>query len=157
MSTDANGQDHNGSGTGGGRFRAKAHTEPAGVLAGARVDTVTDQYLETALWSSTGEDGEPLDDDHSTNDIAPAALAQARADVESFLESNAKPIDQAKALVPTYDDASVAHDFWLTRNGHGAGFWDRGLGAVGDELTKNAKPYGECDPYVGDDGLVYLT
>jgi hypothetical protein len=157
MSTDANGHDHNGSGAGGGQFRTKAHTEPAGVLAGARVDAVTDQYLETALWSSTGEDGEPLDDDHSTDDIAPAALAQARADVESFLDSNADLIDQAKALVPTYNDASVAHDFWLTRNGHGAGFWDRGLGAVGDELTKNAKPYGECDPYVGDDGLVYLT
>ena len=48
-------------------------------------------------------------------------------------------------------------DFWLTRNGHGAGFWDRGLGSVGDELTKNAKPFGSVDAYVGDDGKVYLS
>lgn len=35
------------------------------------------------------------------------------------------------------------HDFILTRNGHGAGFWDRGYGAAGDRLTSAAKAYGE--------------
>jgi hypothetical protein len=25
-------------------------------------------------------------------------------------------------------------DFWLTRNRHGAGYWDRGLGITGDKL-----------------------
>lgn len=29
----------------------------------------------------------------------------------------------------------IGHDFWLTSQGHGAGFWDRGLGEVGDTLT----------------------
>ena len=36
----------------------------------------------------------------------------------------------------------AGHDFTLTRNGHGAGFWDRGLGAVGERLTENAKSFG---------------
>ena len=36
----------------------------------------------------------------------------------------------------------AGHDFALTRNGHGAGFWDRGLGAIGDMLTSECKPYG---------------
>jgi hypothetical protein len=148
MSTDANGHNHRGSGAGGGQFAVMTRSEPISSMDRARVDTLTDQYLETALWSSTGEDGDPLDDDHSTADFAPEAVASARADVASFVESNADKIAAAQALLPTYDDAQVAHDFWLTRNGHGAGFWDRGLGEVGDELTKDAKAYGS---------LVYLS
>lgn len=38
--------------------------------------------------------------------------------------------------------ASAGHDFALTRNGHGAGFWDRGLGDLGDRLTRAARAYG---------------
>ena len=37
----------------------------------------------------------------------------------------------------------AGHDFALTRNGHGTGFWDRGLGEMGDMLTEECKPYGE--------------
>lgn len=33
----------------------------------------------------------------------------------------------------SWDDAG--HDFALTRNGHGAGFWDRGFGDVGELLS----------------------
>ncbi len=33
-------------------------------------------------------------------------------------------------------------DFYLTRNGHGTGFWDRGYGDVGKRLTEAAKIYG---------------
>jgi len=46
------------------------------------------------------------------------------------------------------------HDFWLTRNGHGAGFWDRGAGDVGDRLTVAAHAWGECHPYVTVAGKV---
>lgn len=47
--------------------------------------------------------------------------------------------------------ASHGHDFALTRNGHGAGFWDRGYGPVGDALTDAAKAFGDhC--VITDDG-----
>ena len=36
----------------------------------------------------------------------------------------------------------AGHDFALTRNGHGTGFWDRGLGEMGDMLSNECKPYG---------------
>jgi len=36
-----------------------------------------------------------------------------------------------------------ASDFWLTRNGHGAGFWDGGWDH-GDELAEIAHSFGEC-------------
>lgn len=35
----------------------------------------------------------------------------------------------------------VGHDFWLTSQGHGAGFWDRGLEEVGDTLTDSLDGY----------------
>jgi hypothetical protein len=56
----------------------------------------------------------------------------------------------------SFQDALEAfgHDFWLTRNGHGAGFWDRGLGALGDRLTDASKPYGEVNLWVDADGSV---
>ena len=47
------------------------------------------------------------------------------------------------------------HDFWLTGNRHGAGFWDRGYGADGDTLTEAAHGYGDVDLYVGDDGQIH--
>lgn len=42
-----------------------------------------------------------------------------------------------------YDWSAAGHDLALTRNGHGAGFWDRGLGADGDALSDIAKALGE--------------
>lgn len=45
----------------------------------------------------------------------------------------------------------AGHDFALTRNGHGAGFWDRGLGEIGDMLTEECKPYGEHSVYISVD------
>jgi hypothetical protein len=51
----------------------------------------------------------------------------------------------------------AGHDFWLTRNRHGAGFWDRGHGAEGADLTQHAKSFGDCDLYVGDDGGIYAA
>lgn len=54
-----------------------------------------------------------------------------------------------------YGPVQAGHDFWLTRNGHGAGFWDRDLGSVGDALTAAAHVWGPIDLYVGDDNLIY--
>jgi hypothetical protein len=48
------------------------------------------------------------------------------------------------------------HDFWLTRNGHGAGFWDGDWPKeAGDRLTKACEEFGEFDLYIGDDGMIY--
>lgn len=38
----------------------------------------------------------------------------------------------------------AGHDFYLTRNGHGAGFWDGDYEkAKGQRLTDACRPYGE--------------
>jgi hypothetical protein len=43
------------------------------------------------------------------------------------------------AYLVRFDEHSLGHDLWLTAAGHGAGFWDRGLGAAGARLTAYAK------------------
>lgn len=62
-----------------------------------------------------------------------------------------------------YDLSQLAHDFWLTRNGHGAGFWDRSYSNdapdgsdLGKAITKIADTFREVDAYVGDDGKIYF-
>jgi len=51
-----------------------------------------------------------------------------------------------------------AHDFILTRNGHGAGFWDGGWHAPwGEKLTELARSFRQVDCYVDeDDDLVFI-
>jgi hypothetical protein len=109
---------------------------------------VVQAYLETALWSSTGDDGRPLDEDYDISDFAPEAVAQAEEDCSDFME-----FSDTSGL----SDEEIGHNFWLTRNSHGAGFRDLGLGPQGDTLTRDARAYGSCDVYVGDDGKLYLS
>ena len=37
----------------------------------------------------------------------------------------------------------IGHDFWLTSQGHGAGFWDRGLDEIGDTLTDSVSGHSD--------------
>lgn len=113
-----------------------------------------DAYVACALWSSIdfGVDGTgdlPMDENYDRDDIAPSALAEMRADVEAFYLANA-------ADLTNLSSEQAGCDFWLTRNRHGAGFWDRGLGAIGDRLSAAAHVYGESALYVGDDGKLYV-
>jgi hypothetical protein len=59
-----------------------------------------------------------------------------------------------------YTDEQAGRDFWLTRCGHGVGFWDRqfipGGQALGDALTEAAGRYGNKDAIRGSDGRAYL-
>jgi hypothetical protein len=60
-------------------------------------------------------------------------------------------------------DESAGHNFWLTRNGHGTGFWDEDLDSdaggkkLGDALTALCKKFGEVWTYVGDDKLIHIS
>lgn len=122
------------------------------------LDAFTQAYLECALWSSTDNaddsGGKPLDENYEVDDIAVETLMEAKRECEDFQEANEELLSQAYEH-PGYDEESAGHDFWLTRNGHGAGFWDRGLGEIGEALSKACEPYGGVDLYVGDDGKIY--
>lgn len=95
-------------------------------------------YLTCALWTLANE---TQFDAYTVEDFTPAALAQARDECADFLSLCAREGLDVSGLEPR----RFGHDFWLTRNGHGAGFWDRGLGALGGALTKWAKVAGSRD------------
>lgn len=54
-------------------------------------------------------------------------------------------------------------DFWLTRNRHGAGYWDEGYrqsdeaNAALRRLTEASHASGPAELYVGDDGWIYQS
>ncbi len=110
------------------------------------LDAFTRSYLETALWSSNDESndqgGDPLDENYSIEDFTVEALRESIDDCKSFQETEAEALEAAYGHGPSYGPESAGHDFWLTRNGHGAGFWDRGLGEIGERLTRASKTYG---------------
>ncbi len=113
-------------------------------------------YVVCALWSSTDDECEPLDGLYTVSDIDSAAMADMEADCRAFVEDNWTDL-MAWADRMGYGAETAGHDFWLTRNGHGAGFWDRGAGDIGDRLTDASKAYGSSDLYVGDDGFVHAA
>lgn len=124
------------------------------------LDAFTRGYLEAALWVSDpypGSGGEWFEhDEWVIRNIAPESLQQAIEDCRAFQDSNEKDLDfVAESFGAT--SARCGHDFWLTRNHHGAGFWDRGYGAAGDRLTKCAHAYGGLNvfgPETDDNGSV---
>jgi hypothetical protein len=128
-------------------------SRPALDASGIDVSAVVEGYVECALWSSVDEEGESLNELFSAYDIATPALDEMRGDVEDFLQG---VLAERPDVFAGINDGQIGHDFWLTRNRHGAGFWDRGLGECGDYLTQCAHAYGEQDLYVGDDGLLYI-
>jgi len=142
------------------------------------LDDFVEDYLLTALWAETvllpcGEDEivdgcmdvdenhplhevyecEPLDKYFQVTDFDADARALARTDCERFLGM----IDSAGLLERALECGDIAHNFWLTRNGHGAGFWDGDFADIGDELSDIAKDFGDCTVLTNDDGSLSLS
>lgn len=127
-------------------------------------------YVEAALWSTMDESdaggGRPLDENFGPADIARSSLKSMRRECARFLKQNRRQLAAyGKHLIRRGGSSSsmerAGRDFWLTRNGHGAGFWSRDYDAgqedVGDRLTVAAHRFGASDLYVGDDGHLYVS
>lgn len=124
-----------------------------------------DGYIECADWADCNVDCETHGHEWSAE-----LRERMEADCKAFIAAiNAKLpafLDDLADLAPDYSDERLGHDFWLTRNGHGAGYWDRKElkhvrpfsldgKTLGDTLTSFAEKAGPCELYVGDDGMVY--
>lgn len=126
-----------------------------------QLDAFTLAYIEAALWSSNDEStpqgGEPLDADYGIEDIDPDTVERMAADCQQFQGENAA--DLSCYDHPQWTTAELGgHDFWLTRNRQGCGFWDRNdclPDDAGERLTAASKRYGQYYLYVGDDGIIY--
>ena len=111
-------------------------------------ETFFNAYVTCALWSSHDDRYEGGDENLEGEELAPVTRQAMKADCYDFLKNNYADV--------RIDLPAAGHDFWLTRCGHGAGFWDGDWDdAAGRRLTDAARVYGNVDLYVGDDGLVY--
>jgi len=102
-----------------------------------------------AYWDDEDLEDVNLDEVCDVSDIAAESLATMESECADFVFHHYNKLQRVGTM------AQHGHDFWLTRNGHGVGFWDRGYGDIGEDLSETAKVYGECDLYVGDDGKVW--
>ena len=123
------------------------------------LDSFTQGYIEAMFFTECDSDdlGEI-----SLDDLSPEAWEKIIEDCTSFQETVPVTLEQAYGHATiAYDAERAGNDFWYTRNGHGAGFWDRGFGdlrtqTIGGKLSDHAKAYGSCNLYRGDDGKLYL-
>lgn len=132
------------------------------------LDEFTRHYLIAALFferdEDYGEDDVQLSANYYLTDISESLIESAMADCRQFQRDHAKLLEAAYAFYnesgrANHPDAGspeacAGHDFWLTRNHHGVGFWDRGMGRVGDALTQACNGYREIDLYARE-GMVY--
>lgn len=131
---------------------------PMGHEQGARayssLDSFTQGYIEAMFFTDASDPDDGDLADASFAELAPEAFARIIKDCEAFQTTHAALLAEACGH-DGYDMERAGNDYWYTRNGHGVGFWDRGLGAVGDKLSDVSR-YHEVDLYRGDDGLIYL-
>ena len=112
------------------------------------IETFLQGYIGAALWSTTdsrdeeGNDTYNLDDEFS--DVSEACKAAMISDCTDFVEANRAALEAFKEITGRLDDY-LGHDFWLNRERHGTGFWDRGAGDLGDKLSDACKSYGGFD------------
>jgi hypothetical protein len=116
------------------------------------LDSFTKAYI-SAMFFIAPEDGGAMDG--SIDDLSPETLAEVVEECQKFLTEN-----KVSLLNYPHSLEYAGHDFALTRNRHGAGFWDRDYTGpqeiqAGKDLTKASHDAGEKNFYRGDDGKIY--
>jgi len=132
-------------------------------VKGLKIDAMVQGYLAAELWAGSvigiddpdidqtdlnWERESPLLDNlgYTIENFSVKALIDTVCECKEFYKVNANLLDGC-------DLETVGHDFMLTRNGHGAGFWD-GDYQHGAELTKASKTYGSTNLYVDSNGEI---
>lgn len=100
----------------------------------------------------------PANNNYDFEDLSEEIKTTIVADCKKFQEENKADIQTGPSRQISQSSSQQAgHDFWLTRAGHGCGFWDGDWPEeAGERLTKASKEFGEQYLYVGDDGKLYF-
>ncbi len=142
-------------------LRETAKSKRHAAFADSHVEEMTRHYVAALLWSSTDDMDTPLDCGRDISDLTDEFRESCRRDCWRFLYKGAEYLSPSNYIGRSESGyiAMAGHDFALTRNRHGAGFWDgdwktdRRVGLEGP-LTRLAQWFGEVDLYVTDDGKV---
>jgi len=116
------------------------------------IDDIVDSYLECALWTNDEEEdfiGKTI------YDFSAKSRKLVTSEIKWFMTIAS---DELGSALDDISDKSIGHDIWLTRNGHGTGFWDRDYDKEVEELlVELSKELDFTDIYVGDDDLIYFS
>jgi hypothetical protein len=113
-------------------------------------DRFTAAYVEAIFFTDGGEDN-PEFYGLGMYDFSEKTLRQIYEDCRVFQKYNTEYLPQAGT------PEQNGHDFWLTRNHHGAGFWDRGYAKpIADRLVTASQMHKPVSLTLGDDGKLYL-
>ncbi len=145
----------------------QAHYTDCPCRAQFNFDEFVNGYIEAILWadclpfceSDGWHDAESGGREHLDVSSETRQAIIERGQLREFVADNLDDLLQYVAAcnsgvrVP-YDasqgspESFAGHDFYLTRAGHGAGFWNRDLGSLGDRLTEAAKAAGSVDDHM---------
>lgn len=147
-------------GTAGGKFSKGEDMTPQQFRD--TVDPFTRGYVDCAFWLTMFHHGTcdaNLDEaGFSIEDCSEDLLDKLVSDCATFQREQSEHISEAYLLrTPDHDWlGTYGHDLWLTRNGHGAGYWDGDYAEPhATALDRAAKAMGAVELYVGDDGRIY--
>jgi len=120
-----------------------SHFPSLTIETGELNDDFFSAYVAAALWSSTDDDGDPLDREFSVDDLSPSCLEKMRFDCCDFWIQAGDLLCDGNCNTDQWEE-QAGHDFWLTRNGHGCGFLDGDWKEpAATALTALAKKFGE--------------
>lgn len=127
------------------------------------IDAATDAALDALAWSTPHdyETGAMLDSVDA--DFSESARETMRGIIDGFMSDDrvSRLFDLLTALGVPFSPEQIGHDFILTANGHGAGFWDRDYRprpkAALDAISDAVRPYGEIGAYLSDAGQIEIS
>ena len=111
------------------------------------VNKILNSYLETAIWAEESDENDLQG--KTIQDIDKNSKANSAIEIYQFLQ---KAQQEASDELNTYDEEAIGHNLWLSRNGHGAGFFDDNNDKL-QNLARNMKP---VDIYLGNDNKIYI-
>ena len=114
-----------------------------------------DDEIEKIIQLHNSLNRKPIDN-FTREDIDDNSLIDAYTDIKKFVELAGKePFEYALEELGL---ERIGHDIWLTRNRHGAGFFDHSFDDdIELSLMNAAQKLGEKSLYVGDDMRLYFT
>ena len=127
---------------------------PSGEAKYWQIEYQLKEIMTNKAWNYYCDAIEFTDSDELSDDyigFSPEFVTKQKAELIKFLDNS-----EVGSAVGEYGLGKVVYDFWLTRNRHGAGFWDGDYEeGVGKVLTDIAHAFGEVSTSEGDDHLLY--
>ena len=117
-------------------------------LGELNIDEILNSYIETAIWAEESNENDLKG--KTINDFNEESVANSKIEIYNFIK---KAQQEAPDELSTYDSKALGHNLWLSRNGHGAGFFDDN----NDKLQNLARSIKPVDIYLGNDGKVYIS